>query len=88
MIGELLGQYRIASKIGQGGRGVVYRAYDEVLERDVALNVVREDTWVEESSRQNPLREARAASALSHRGEFILCARCGGPAYPPCRSGS
>ena len=66
MIGELLGHYRIVSKIGQGGMGVVYRAHDEVLERDVALKVLREGALVEESSRQHLLREARAASALSH----------------------
>ena len=66
MIGELRGHYRIVSKIGQGGMGVVYRAHDEVLERDVALKVLRKDALIEESSRQNLLREARAASALSH----------------------
>ena len=66
MIGELLGHYRIISKIGQGGMGVVYRAHDEVLQRDVALKVVGEGTLVEESSREKLLHEARAASALSH----------------------
>ena len=66
MIGELLGHYRIVSKIGQGGMGVVYRAHDEVLERDVALKVLREGDLVEESSRKRLLHEARAASALSH----------------------
>jgi serine/threonine protein kinase len=66
VIGELLGHYRIVSKIGQGGMGVVYRAHDEVLQRDVALKVLRGGTPVEESSRQHLLREARAASALSH----------------------
>ena len=66
MIGELLGHYRIVSKIGQGGMGIVYRAHDEVLERDVAVKVLREGALVDESSRQHLLHEARAASALSH----------------------
>jgi hypothetical protein len=66
LIGDLLGHYRIVSKMGQGGMGVVYRAHDEVLQRDVALKVVRESTPVEKSSREKLLHEARAASALSH----------------------
>ena len=66
MIGELLGHYRIVSKIGQGGMGVVYRAHDEVLERDVALKVVGQGALVEKSSRERLLHEARASSALSH----------------------
>jgi len=66
VIGQLLGHYHIVSKIGQGGMGAVYRAHDEVLQRDVALKVLRQDTPVEDSSRQQLLHEARAASALSH----------------------
>src|SRR5260370_42474572 len=37
MIGEKLAQYRCAAKIGAGGMGVVYRAHDEELNRDVAV---------------------------------------------------
>jgi len=40
MIGKLLDHYRILAQIGQGGMGVVYRAHDEVLDRDVAVKVL------------------------------------------------
>jgi serine/threonine protein kinase len=66
VIGELLGHYRIVSKIGEGGMGVVYRAHDQVLQRDVALKAVGKGTLVDKSSREHLLHEARAASALSH----------------------
>jgi hypothetical protein len=66
LIGDVLGHYRIVSKMGQGGMGVVYRAHDEVLERDVAVKLVRKSTPAEKSSGDNLLHEARAASALSH----------------------
>jgi serine/threonine protein kinase/photosystem II stability/assembly factor-like uncharacterized protein len=64
MIGRVFGHYRIISKLGEGGMGVVYRARDEVLEREVALKFIAEPLGLE--TRQTLLREARAASALSH----------------------
>src|SRR5207302_401623 len=66
MIGQVLGHYRILSKIGEGGMGVVYRAHDEVLHRDVALKVVSKDASLDQSTSQDLLAEARASSALAH----------------------
>src|SRR5439155_964503 len=46
--------------------GVVYRAYDEVLQRDVAVKVVKKDPQLDSSASQNLLKEARASSSLAH----------------------
>src|ERR1700760_173513 len=66
MLGELLGHYRIAAKVGEGGMGAVYRAQDEVLHRDVAIKVVSSRTVTDKSAKDLLLAEARAASSLSH----------------------
>ena len=66
MIGQVLGHCRIVAKIGEGGMGVVYRAYDEVLHRDVAVKVVNKDARLDSSASQNLLHEARASSSLAH----------------------
>src|SRR5579872_2452623 len=66
VIGQLLGHCRITALIGEGGMGVVYRAYDEVLHRDVAVKVVKKDSGIDSSGRQNLLQEARASSSLGH----------------------
>lgn len=66
MIGQVLGHCRITAKLGEGGMGVVYRAYDEVLHRDVAVKVVKKDARLDDSASQNLLHEARASSSLAH----------------------
>ena len=66
MIGQVLGHYRIVAKIGEGGMGVVYRAYDEVLHRDVAVKVVNKDARLDTSASHHLLHEARASSSLAH----------------------
>ena len=65
MIGTSVDHYRIVSKIGEGGMGIVYRAHDEVLNRDVALKVLTKDS-LNKLGRDHLLSEARTASSLSH----------------------
>ncbi len=66
MIGQVLGHCRVVAELGQGGMGVVYRAHDELLQRDVALKVVKKDSRLDSAASRNLLHEARASSALSH----------------------
>jgi eukaryotic-like serine/threonine-protein kinase len=66
MIGQTLGHYRILEKIATGGMGVVYRAHDEQLERDVALKVLPPGTITDNSSRRQFRKEALALGKLSH----------------------
>jgi len=66
MIDQTLGQYRIVEKIGAGGMGVVYRARDERLERDVALKVLPAGALADEETRKRFRREALSLSKLNH----------------------
>ena len=68
MIGQTLSHYLITSELGRGGMGVVYRAHDQLLNRDVALKLMREDVINQSERRARILAEARAASALNHPG--------------------
>jgi serine/threonine-protein kinase len=64
--GEMLSHYRVEFKLGEGGMGSVYRAYDTQLRRSVALKVLAPERSDDTGSKQRLLREARAASALNH----------------------
>jgi eukaryotic-like serine/threonine-protein kinase len=66
MLDRTISHYRIVAKIGAGGMGVVYRAHDEQLERDVALKVLNPGTLANEPSRQRFRREALALGKLNH----------------------
>jgi serine/threonine protein kinase len=65
MVGRTLDHYKISSQLGAGGMGVVYRARDEVLNRDVALKLLAPGA-IDKVGRDHLLREAQTASSLSH----------------------
>ncbi|HKY31761.1 MAG TPA: protein kinase [Candidatus Polarisedimenticolia bacterium] len=64
--GTTLSHYRILGKLGEGGMGVVYRALDTRLEREVALKVLRQDLAGDPERFARFQREARALAVLNH----------------------
>jgi len=66
MIGQTLGHYRVVERVASGGMGVVYRAYDEQLERDVALKVLPTGAFSDDSARRQFRKEALALAKLNH----------------------
>jgi eukaryotic-like serine/threonine-protein kinase len=66
MVGQSVSHYRILEKLGGGGMGVVYRAHDERLDRDVALKVLPAGLLSDETARSRFRREALTLSQLNH----------------------
>jgi tetratricopeptide (TPR) repeat protein len=64
--GRVLGHYRIIEQIGAGGMGLVFRARDEQLDRDVALKILPPLALLPESSHRQFRREALSAARISH----------------------
>jgi len=64
--GQILGHFRVVEEIGAGGMGIVYRAWDMRLERDVAVKVLNPITLSDGSARKCFRREALILSRLNH----------------------
>lgn len=65
-IGRKLGKYEITGLLGQGGMGVVYRAYDETIGREVAIKLLPAELAADKNMLERFLAEARAAGRLTH----------------------
>ncbi len=66
--GRCFGRYELREHLGQGGMGTVWKAWDPVVGRMVALKVLRSDGAAPAESRARFLREARLAARLRHDG--------------------
>jgi serine/threonine protein kinase/Tfp pilus assembly protein PilF len=66
LLGQSLGHYRILEQIGAGGMGVVYRAHDERLDRDVALKILPPGAVPEQKARERFRKEAQVLAKLNH----------------------
>src|SRR5687768_5221527 len=66
MTGRRLSHYEIAEEISRGGMGVVYRATDLRLNREVALKILPDEVTKDAGRKRRFIQEAQAASALEH----------------------
>jgi len=66
IVGKLLGHYLVLEQIGAGGMGMVFRASDQQLERDVAIKVLPPGMLEDEAARKRFRREALTVAKLNH----------------------
>jgi len=69
---QTIGRYQLHEKLGQGGMGVVYRAFDSLIERVVAIKVISSPIEPNPEMRERFFREARAAGQLSHKNIITI----------------
>ncbi|MGO9541462.1 MAG: protein kinase domain-containing protein, partial [Terriglobales bacterium] len=66
IVGQILGHYRVLEQIGAGGMGLVFRASDQQLERDVAIKVLPPGMLADDAARKRFRREALTLAKLNH----------------------
>jgi serine/threonine-protein kinase len=68
LTGVQVGEYRIEERIGSGGMGVVYRAVQPLIGKRVAVKILRPEIAADPDQMERLLAEARAVTAIHHRG--------------------
>ena len=66
MIGRTLSHYRVLEELSRGGMGIVYRALDVKLDREVALKVLPPELVADPERKRRFIQEAKAAAKLNH----------------------
>ena len=63
---EILGRYKVRTELGSGGMGTVYLAFDNTLQRDVAIKVLNESSVEDSANVDRFKREVKAVAGLTH----------------------
>ncbi|NIR49703.1 serine/threonine protein kinase, partial [candidate division KSB1 bacterium] len=67
-----IGKYQVLEELGKGGMGVVYKAYDPIIEREVAIKVILERALEIPEVRDRFYREAKSAGRLTHENLTVV----------------
>src|SRR3954468_20094555 len=68
LIGQQVGEYRIEQRIGIGGMGIVYRGLQPLIDKKVAIKILRPEIADDPDQMKRLLDKARAVTAIHHRG--------------------
>src|SRR5438552_7626741 len=75
-VGKFLGKYQVSGVLGQGGMGVVLKARDPMIERDVAIKVLADHLAADATALGRFLAEAKAVGKLNHANVMAIYEIC------------